>query len=647
MVARTLATSFGAVFFLGLVWLVETQSAERTADLDTTTPTVIRGVGGTLYVSLPVINRDDVTLSNVRLTDLRLDSAQLIAPTSLPVSIGSVAPGESFQAQASFLIIKSDDADSDEGHGISRKGEEDGEGRAHTKELGFSVHGTYLVGDHTIHFVVRRDLKIPPAPNFRLAVNTTDELLLESQTSVGDLIDYFGQKDANGLALALTEVRVQHLSGAVVEYSLDREGRPTQATAAQGTIFSFNWLSETSGDIRVASADGTLNLDVPVDVSRSQPTAPPQGGNPRDAALFESRNGATVSPVLSPVECPGRKIQGVDPLISGQGNVNVQVSRCGPEDHAIVNVRVIVPGGTVYSRPATLTDSQAGIYSATLPTPGNIVNQFEASCQSVANALGNFCLGVKFMTASCAAISTALIAFGNIPAALAVISDCTEILSSAILVCATAGGKPLGGGPSVATQFCSLLTQAIDQATSMPILLTPSATLDGLDGVGMQVGATVPARGIGPFPPLSVSFPCFSLTGNWAGTATRNDKGGTETIQVSASISQMANSITATVVFTGPGDVPEIHTETGQINGSNISLPVTSNGLAVNVTGSFTPDGLTMSGTGTDPPNTNGSGTLTVSSGSCAAPTLIGARHIAGSARTSAGDSVTWCLDKQ
>ena len=131
-------------------------------------------------------------------------------------------------------------------------------------------------------------------------------------------------------------------------------------------------------------------------------------------------------------------------------------------------------------------------------------------------------------------------------------------------------------------------------------------------------------RGIGFVDRVIVSA-SVDLTGNWAGTATVTENGSTtDTIQVSAAITQTANSITGTVVFMGPGDVPQIHTETLQVNGLNFSLPVTSDGAAVNITGNFTPDGLTMSGSGADPDESaSGSGAQTLSPDG---------RHISGNA---------------
>src|ERR1035438_6291563 len=113
----------------------------------------------------------------------------------------------------------------------------------------------------------------------------------------------------------------------------------------------------------------------------------------------------------------------------------------------------------------------------------------------------------------------------------------------------------------------------------------------------------------------ATSNPAFNvLTGQWSGTASAFDSSGMPLgdtlVSASFTLDQSGNTLTAVVVFTNLGDVPEIYTEVVQINGTTITLPVTSDGQAVNVSLTSSTDGrdcqggtgalLTMSGTGTD-----------------------------------------------
>jgi pimeloyl-ACP methyl ester carboxylesterase len=165
-----------------------------------------------------------------------------------------------------------------------------------------------------------------------------------------------------------------------------------------------------------------------------------------------------------------------------------------------------------------------------------------------------------------------------------------------------------------------------------------------------------------------------SLVGDWAGTSVATfDTGETESVPVSASFSSAGSSINATVVFTEPGDVPDINKGSGsyQLNGPNFNFTITAEDEKVNVIGTVStgPNGLVLSGSGksssgdggsgTITPQTDGfnmSGSLTITetpgnakeqeSGSAKLTMSPDGNHMKGTATVSDGTQVTWCLDK-
>jgi hypothetical protein len=156
--------------------------------------------------------------------------------------------------------------------------------------------------------------------------------------------------------------------------------------------------------------------------------------------------------------------------------------------------------------------------------------------------------------------------------------------------------------------------------------------------------------------------------GDWAGSATVTDDQHQETVSASASISldQATNSILATIVFTGPGDVPEIGTATLQMAPPNFSFSSTTDSdPIVNAPGTVRIDsnGVTISGRDQGVPE-SWSGTLTFTSGeppisAYGSGTFPGGNwqgtltfspdgmHLSGSATTTSGFSLTWTADKQ
>jgi hypothetical protein len=164
---------------------------------------------------------------------------------------------------------------------------------------------------------------------------------------------------------------------------------------------------------------------------------------------------------------------------------------------------------------------------------------------------------------------------------------------------------------------------------------------------------------------------CVPLLGDWAGSATVTDGQRQEIMSASAhiSIDQATNSIMATVVFTGPGDVPEIGIATLQMAPPNINLRTTTDNVLDlhNTPGTVRIDrnGVTISGSDQGVPE-SWSGTLTLSSDglimSAKGTTAEGSttadwngtltfsrdgRHLSGNATITSGLALTWSADKQ
>lgn len=116
----------------------------------------------------------------------------------------------------------------------------------------------------------------------------------------------------------------------------------------------------------------------------------------------------------------------------------------------------------------------------------------------------------------------------------------------------------------------------------------------------------------------------FPLTGQWAGTATLVETEGqittSETIALSASFSatstSAAESVTGTVVFTEPGDVPALYTITYKMGATTVSMSdVGTPDLSANGSVTITKSGQTISGSGNDGQGDSASGNLTFVTG--------------------------------
>src|SRR5437588_11172925 len=119
-----------------------------------------------------------------------------------------------------------------------------------------------------------------------------------------------------------------------------------------------------------------------------------------------------------------------------------------------------------------------------------------------------------------------------------------------------------------------------------------------------------------------------NLTGKWAGTASFSGGTGGGTADVSASITQTATAITATLVITSD-DVNGTFTGNGVISGSSI----TANTDNVTVSANITSTGISGTGEEIEQNPTQWSGSFDVSG-----------NHLTGSATGADGNSVTWSL---
>src|SRR5690349_16132180 len=79
-----------------------------------------------------------------------------------------------------------------------------------------------------------------PAVNEDLVIMTDpdDPLLLLAKDENGDFVEYYGDRDADGLPSRITHIISKDGSGDNI-YSLDESGRITKMIAANGVEFSF------------------------------------------------------------------------------------------------------------------------------------------------------------------------------------------------------------------------------------------------------------------------------------------------------------------------------------------------------------------------------------------------------------------------
>ena len=109
-------------------------------------------------------------------------------------------------------------------------------------------------------------------PDVTLYTNPTDPILLKVETTNGDAITYYGEKDREtGVALSLDAYSVLALGETEETFVyLDEEGRTKQIYSPNGVVFNIEWVSETDIRIEAISPEGDIQVSIPINLEESE-----------------------------------------------------------------------------------------------------------------------------------------------------------------------------------------------------------------------------------------------------------------------------------------------------------------------------------------------------------------------------------------
>ena len=348
--------------------------------------------------------------------------------------------------------------------------------------------------------------EVPPV--FTPYINPDDPLLLTVSTSSGGYIEYFGEKDAEGFAIAANLVRVTDAGGNTTTISLDGQGRPARILGFNGTVFEITWQSNSLILVTAISADGSIQVNVSIDLTTLATTGLSVNTslvNPIEniAPFRDVRSGERVRLTV------GEQSNRVVSLQAASTSSSlIAVVNCGaPVNNAFVEMSVVPMSGNSFTLPAQIVGD--GLYSVAIPTqPSNIGDQAQAICENIANALGHICTGLSLIppggeTAICASIAAAidLLLGGPTGEGAAIFAACQSGFAGARAYCNSIGWSPAPGAPSVADFISDNIDDIVDNVVVGDVFLQPLAIIPGVGFAGTP-GAWAPATG--PFPNFTI-----------------------------------------------------------------------------------------------------------------------------------------------
>jgi len=171
----------------------------------------------------------------------------------------------------------------------------------------------------------------PPA--FTLFSNPDDPLLLKAETIDGNVIEYFGEKNAEGLATAFNAVHVESVINGPTTILLDEQSRPVQIFGADGVTLQISWQSETLVRVTAISADGTIQVSVPVDLTTQSVNQPSVSTSTQaevmDASVQRAPRGdIPMDAFTAPLDMES-SVQTLNQALSTAATSQVNVRRCG------------------------------------------------------------------------------------------------------------------------------------------------------------------------------------------------------------------------------------------------------------------------------------------------------------------------------
>jgi hypothetical protein len=325
--------------------------------------------------------------------------------------------------------------------------------------------------------------------DFIVMSNGTDPLIATC-TKDGSVIDFYGQRNNDGIPLNVDNVIIKNTSDTTI-YNLDNLGRPTKILSQNGTQFEFNWISSQKAVLTILSKDGQTQINTEIDFAN---------GSTKKYQLKKSssmRNGRPLKlNFFSPTNI---NLKG----LNTNGNCMINVNSCGGVTDAEVMLFVKDKSGkTLGSYPTVRIEK--GKYSASIPT--NLAPTLNPSeiCNSVVSVLDNACIlndmpGIPMYL--CSSISAALAATGiAAPVAAAIAASCATVTAGMELYCSTLGYSPVPGAPSLAEQICN--AQVLNKTFAEDIIICARANAIPYNSYSQFVTVS----GNGPFPNLIIEL---------------------------------------------------------------------------------------------------------------------------------------------
>lgn len=375
-----------------------------------------------------------------------------------------------------------------------------------------------------------------PGVTLTVLSNGNDPLLLSAQRTDGQLVEYFGLRNTQGVPTAVNHIRISQ-GNSISRYDLDAQGRPVRFTGPDNTQLSLEYVGANQVAVTATSPSGSAQVNTSVNVATGSSTAligrrPSAGsccgtGSSSAVEAPTSTTSPSSTTVLTVPSSTGRNLTprggqairlspGSSKLTStpraqtATSGVTVNVRRCGALSKDFASVQVVANDSAGRLKgvfPATRVSD--GVYRASIPNGlAPIINRGPA-CENIAGVMGRVCdavdiggkFGIEFGVRVCQALGIAL-DVATVPSGEAVIlvAGCRTFGTGLKLYCSTLGVSTVEGMDDLPEILCKSSFVNRDVQTDLQLRAQVVALPANVTGPAIAV------PGNGPYPELNLSL---------------------------------------------------------------------------------------------------------------------------------------------
>lgn len=233
--------------------------------------------------------------------------------------------------------------------------------------------------------------------NVIVMVNPSDPLLMVVNNADGYRLEYYGDRDDQGLAEVITHLKVMD-SKDTIRYFFTEAGQLIKMIDASGVEIDLDWNSSDELVLSALSKDGSLQINTQIPLEES-------GG--RIGSTESGRSNSRAGKHIRLKKGQPNIKQNKTTKVNADGNVSVNVSRCGESSSAtiFVKVREEYTGDYIGDFPAKAIGE--GKYLASIPTSKLPISDNGKHCDALVKAIGIICEANKVLKAGNAKMACA------------------------------------------------------------------------------------------------------------------------------------------------------------------------------------------------------------------------------------------------